>query len=588
MASDREKDLIRERVSLVEVISSYTQLKKSGNRYAGLCPFHSDKDPSFSVDDERRLWHCFGCKRGGDVFAFVMEADNVDFGQAVELLARRAGIQLTDGFKGDTGQRDKKDRVRAVNELASKYFFKVLTSSKFGEKFLKYLDDRGVTHEQIKSFRLGACFESWDKLITTLGGKGFQPQELALAGLAIHKPERNSYYDRFRNRLMFPLVNVVGDVVGFAGRAWGDDMPKYLNTPETPLFSKSKLLYGLDRAKKNASENGIIITEGYMDVIALHRAGLDTAVASMGTALTKSHVDMIRRYTRKVALSYDSDFAGDSASMRGIEMLVESEFDVRVVSLPEGDDPDSLVRKGGGAEFQKYLDGAKDYFDFFMEHRIRQIGAETATQKSDVIKAMTRLIRLSPNEILRDEQVERMANRLGVTRKQAQSVMSRAKERIATGGGSAGAALDAAVIEGGSKVEKEILEALFLSRTSAEKVLSALETDDFSQKRHKVVFAYCAEYMRKTGGFDPNGFLNETHPPEVMALISGLALTGRPDAESEEKLLDSKLATFRKELLDREIAVLKRELEETAKVGDREKETHLLSRLSVLMKQKHG
>lgn len=586
MASDREKELIRERVSLVEVISSYTQLKPSGSRYAGLCPFHGDKDPSFSVDEERNLWHCFGCKKGGDVFAFVMEMENVDFIQAVELLARRAGITLSDDFKGDKTHRDKKERVRAVNEIAAKYFYKVLTSSKFGEKFLTYLDNRGVTERQIRDFKLGASFDAWDKLIVTLGKKGFNPKDIFEAGLAIYKEDRNSYYDRFRNRLMFPLFNVVGDVVGFAGRAWGDDMPKYLNVPETPLFNKSKLLYGLDRAKKSASDKGVIITEGYMDVIALHGAGHDTAVASMGTALTHSHVDLLRRYTKKAVLAYDSDFAGDSASMRGIEMLVENEFDVRVVSLPEGEDPDSLVKKGGGAAFQKEIDNAKDYFDFFLEYTLRKIGGETSAEKSDVIKSLTRLVILSPNDILRAEQMERLAARLGVTIAQVHSIMSRVKEKNT--GGNAPAAQIAGVIEGAEKVEKGLLETLFLSRACAEKILGRLAPEDFSQKKYRAAFAYCSSYFKKTGGFEPNEFLNENHPPEIMGAISGLALAGDRDPQKEEQLLDSTLEKFKKELLDREVSSMKAQLEEASRVGDREKEQMILSRLNVLMKRKHG
>jgi len=590
MASEKDKETIRERVSLVDLVSSYTKLKKAGSRYAGLCPFHGDKDPSFSVNEDLKLWHCFGCKRGGDIFSFVMEIENVDFNEAIEMLARRAGITLTPERPVDRKKKEKKDRIRTINELATKYFFKVLTSSKHGEKFLQYLEERNVSKEQIRSFKLGAAFESWDNLLNTLGKKGFSPAEIASAGLAIRRERGDGFYDRFRNRLIFPLFNVVGDVVGFAGRAYGDDMPKYLNTPETPLFDKSRLLYGLDRAKRHLESAGAIITEGYMDVIALHGAGLENAVASMGTALTGAHVDLLRRYTSSVTLSYDSDFAGDSASMRGIEMLVRAEMDVRVVSLPEGEDPDSVVQKGGREAFEEYLDGAADYFDFFLSTHRRRTGSEKPSQKSEIIRQMAPLIESSPSEILRADQKKRLADGLGITERQVYTAISRLDELKTAPRDTRGGETDEirAILSTGEKVEKGILESIFTSRENAERILRELRPEDFTQREYMALFGYCGEYLEKNGSFEPDSFLNAVHPQEMVRILSGLSLVSGDGEADTPEIVEDKLSKFKKDLVDREMLDIKRQLEEATKTGDKEAIMRLMKRKSALDSERFG
>lgn len=595
MATEQEKELVRERVSLVDLVSTYTSLKKNGNRYSGLCPFpsHNDKDPSFTVDDERKLFHCFGCGQGGDMFTFVMLMENVDFGTALEMLAKRANVTLTKKGGPQSSQRKKqKERVARINELATRYFFKVLTGTEHGAKFLDYLYERGVTKEQIREYKLGAAMDSWDGLIKALRRKGFSAAELATAGLAIHKSERNSHYDRFRNRLMFPLFNIFGEVIGFAGRAWGDDMPKYLNTPETPLFIKSKLLYGLHIARKNIEDNVIYLTEGYMDVIALHGAGIKNSVASMGTALTEDQVNMLSKYCGSVVLAYDSDFAGDRASMRGIEMLVEKGMGVSVVSLPEGEDPDSIVKAGGRAAFDEYVAKSADYFDFFIEKSIESGGADTPDQKWNVIKMMAPLLEKTPNASLRDHQRKRISERLDVREEHVETALEQAKKKSFaprnTNSEDSGENAVKKAMTGAQNLEKNILEDMLTTSENADRILRELEPSDFSAGPARAFFQYCLDYAARNEGFDPDEFLNATHPQEIVMTLSRLSLVSKEEQELVGTMIDTKLARFRQEQAKREIRTLRTELQQAEQAGDAQKARGLMSRIGELMKVRHA
>lgn len=350
------KEEIRERLDLVEIIGQHVALRRSGRRFVGLCPFHQDSAPSFSVDPERGFWHCFGCGEGGDLFSFVMRQEGVDFGEALRMLARQAGVQLERTPQADERRR-RRDLLERAHELAREHFRRNLFQHPQAEAARNYLRARGLNRWAVTTFRLGYALDSWDDLLNVLAAEGINPAMAQEAGLV--KPgERGGRYDTFRDRIMFPIDDPSGRTVAFGGRALDPENPaKYLNSPETPLFRKRRALYALPLAREEiARQRRAIMVEGYMDVIALHQAGVRNVVAGLGTALTREQLNLLARYADEVVLVYDADTAGARAALRNLEVFEGVDVAVSLVVLPEGLDPDDFVRSRGPEAFGELLE----------------------------------------------------------------------------------------------------------------------------------------------------------------------------------------------------------------------------------------
>ncbi|MGH7731958.1 MAG: DNA primase, partial [Candidatus Eiseniibacteriota bacterium] len=329
---------------IVEVVGQVVQLRRVGRNWTGLCPFHKEKSPSFSVNADRQFYHCFGCKAGGDVFRFIQETEKVGFLEAVELLSRRVGIPVPERRAGERALRT--PLLEALEQAATAYQ-QWLADPDRGRAVRDYLGARGIDVETIRAFRIGLAPEGWSNLADRLGPR-LGEDALVQAGLAMRRESGTGVYDRFRNRLMVPLIAPGGAVVGFGARALGDEQPKYLNSPETPVYHKGSFLFALDAARRSADVAGeVVVVEGYFDAIALHQAGLTHTVATSGTALTADQARLLRRAAPRVALTYDGDDAGREAMMRSLAVLLAEGLDVAVVDLPQGEDPDTLVRRGG-------------------------------------------------------------------------------------------------------------------------------------------------------------------------------------------------------------------------------------------------
>ncbi|GAH91630.1 unnamed protein product [marine sediment metagenome] len=355
---------VKQKMDIVEVISDYVPLQKAGRNFKALCPFHSEKHPSFFVFPEQQTWHCFGaCGTGGDVFSFVMKKEGIDFGQALRLLAQRAGITLSSPEISKSAEDKKRERLFQINEAAAEYYRHLLFNTKAGEPARAYLSKRKITPETMEKFRLGFSPDSWEALKKFLMSKGYEERELFEAGLIIEK-EGGGNYDRFRNRLMFPICDIQGRVTGFGARVLDESLPKYINSPQTPIFDKSGNLYGIDQAKLAARQkNLVIIVEGYMDVLRAHQHGWQNVVASMGTSVTEKQVAIVKRSSKNIALSLDADAAGEEATLRSAEVLIDSlekkvtpiptwsglvkyenilNAEIKVIPLPQGKDPDKV------------------------------------------------------------------------------------------------------------------------------------------------------------------------------------------------------------------------------------------------------
>jgi DNA primase len=342
---------VKQKLDIVELVSEYVTLQKAGRNFKGLCPFHTEKHPSFFVFPEQQSWHCFGaCGTGGDIFSFIMKKEGVDFGQALRLLAQRAGITLGPREAPSKAEDEKKERFFQINEAATEYYHHLLSSTKAGEIGRSYLTKRKVTPETIKDFRLGFSPDAWEAIKNYLLGKGYAEKELVEAGLIIEKEEGGSY-DRFRDRLLFPICDIQGRVTGFGARVLDDSLPKYINSPQTPIFDKSSSLYGIDKAKSAIrKKNLVIIVEGYMDVLIAHQHGWQNVVGSMGTSLTEKQVEGIKRLTSNITLALDADLAGEEATLRGKAILAYSNTEANVILLPQGKDPDEVIGAGSLAK----------------------------------------------------------------------------------------------------------------------------------------------------------------------------------------------------------------------------------------------
>ena len=363
--SEEILEKIKSQNDIVDVISERVRLKKAGRNFTGLCPFHNEKTPSFSVSQEKQIFKCFGCGEAGNVISFVMKDKNLSFIEAVKYLAARANIPLEFGNGPRSKSAQKKDLLYKVNVEAAKFFFSNLMNNQNAKE---YFLNRGIKEETIKKFGLGFANDSWNSLMFYLRKKGINDTLLEEAGLISVNKEKGSKYDRFRNRVIFPVFDYQGRVIGFGGRVLDDSKPKYLNSPETLVFQKGTNLYGLNFAlKHNMSERYFVIVEGYMDLISLHQYGITNVVASLGTALTINQARLLKRYADKVIISYDADMAGQMATLRGLEILRTAGFDVRVLNIPQGKDPDEYVRSNGKEAFLKLINSAEPLIDYRMK-----------------------------------------------------------------------------------------------------------------------------------------------------------------------------------------------------------------------------
>ena len=406
--SDEIIEEVRSRNDIVDVISSYVNLKKKGNSYSACCPFHHEKTPSFHVSREKQMYHCFGCGVGGNVYTFLMEHENYSFPEAVEALAERAGVKLPEQSMSPEAkkQADERTRIKDMNRLAAGYFHYLLRTE-HGTHALEYLTNRGLTENTINQFGLGFSDVYRDDLYKYLKSKGYKDEEMKNSGL-IRFDEKYGASDQFWNRVMYPIVDTNNRVIGFGGRVMGDGKPKYINTQETPVFDKSRNLYGLNFAKKS-KRPGIIFCEGYMDVISMHQAGFDNAVASLGTALTPGQVNLIKRYTDRVYLAYDSDEAGTKAALRALGIMREFEMPARVISLKPYKDPDELIQAEGTESFERRIEQAVSGTMFeigILEHNYNQ---EDPQERTQFQKEAAKILSIIEDPLERNNYIESVA-----------------------------------------------------------------------------------------------------------------------------------------------------------------------------------
>ena len=400
---------------VVEVVSSYIPLKRAGRSFKACCPFHNEKTPSFFVNPEKQIWHCFGCGAGGGSVNFVMQYERVPFPEAVRILARKAGIAVPETRRGAEDADGGKEALYRLNDFAASWFAQQLWKTATGGRVLGYLRARGVTDPLITEFSLGYAPDAWESLRRAARARGHSDESLLGLGLLMRREEGGKPYDRFRNRLMIPIRDAGGRVIAFSGRVLGDGTPKYMNSPESALFSKSRSLYGIHLAKRAIVEEGrAVVVEGYFDLLALFAAGIRNVVASQGTAFTADHARILRRFAPEVVMSFDADAAGQGAALRSLDALLVEGLRVRVLVLPAGHDPDTFVREKGGEAFRTRIAGAADYFDFLLEDLCRRHDARREVGKARVAAEFLDALARVDDGILRETYRQKLAERLDV------------------------------------------------------------------------------------------------------------------------------------------------------------------------------
>lgn len=396
----------------MQVISDYVPLKRAGARLKGLCPFHQEKTPSFSVDPNAQLFYCFGCQTGGDAFKFIQLYEKAEFGEAVKILAQRFGVPIPAERERRRGP---EERLLQMMKEADEFYRSRLRDASAGRRCRRYLEKRSISQETIDKLGLGYAPDSWDALRSHLLSKRFRVEEMQKGGLALLRKSGQGHYDRFRDRLIFPIRNLSGRTVAFGGRALGDAEPKYINSPETPIYVKGNLLYGLDIARKAIRrEERAIVVEGYLDLAAVLQAGFDNVVASLGTAFTQAQTRLLARYAGSVAVSYDGDAAGAAATVRSLDLLLEKGLDVRVVELPAGSDPDDFVKDEGAEAFGKLLKEAPEYLQFLVRRELRTRDIDRVDQKIAAANAVLPHVAKLSNAIERASWAGRLADALHI------------------------------------------------------------------------------------------------------------------------------------------------------------------------------
>ncbi len=408
-------DRVKQQADIVRVVGEYVRLKKSGQNFTGLCPFHNEKTPSFAVHPVKQIYHCFGCGVGGDVFSFVMEMDKITFPEAVRAVAEKCGIAVP-APRERTPEERRENQVRAslveLHREAAVFFTQQLNNTPEGRAAKAYLLDRGLDSEAMARFGLGFAPSGGEALLRAFAKK-YPDKVLEVSGL-FSRDQNGRLFDRFRRRVMFPIANESGKIVAFGGRALGDDLPKYLNSPETPIYTKSNVLYHLDRAKEALRQRDFaVLVEGYMDAIAVARAGVSNVVASCGTSLTEPQVKLLSRFTRRIIVNYDPDAAGQAATERSLAILLEQGAEVRVLALPGGKDPDSFIRAEGSAAYTKLLNEAPPYVDYLIS-RARKMDMSTAEGKLRAVNFLLPYVQRIPDRILRSEWATRIAQQLRI------------------------------------------------------------------------------------------------------------------------------------------------------------------------------
>jgi len=527
---------IKSRLDVAEIIGNYIKLQKCGANYRACCPFHSEKKPSFFVSPARQIWHCFGCGQGGDIFKFIMQIENVEFGDALKILAQKAGVQLKPMSPEMAAWKTQRQRLYEICELAVKFFEKQLNESKAGQAANKYLLDRGISRDSVGKWRIGYAPDSARGLTDFLIANKYKIEEINKAGLLV-KSEKGDYYDRFRSRIIFPVFDANSQIVGFGGRIFGpkaeEEIAKYVNTPNTLLYDKSRILYGLDRAKMEIrKKNACILVEGYTDCIMAHQAGDNNVVATSGTALTPFHLRILKRYSEDLITAFDMDLAGNTATKRGIDLAQMMDFNIKVITMPQDKDPADLIARSV-QEWKKAISQTRSIFDFYFETTFSKFNKKNPDDKKEISKILLPIIKRIPNKIIQSHWVQKLAKELEVRMEDIEEEIKKLKPESLEELEEFKKQIEPSVKSRKQRIEERLISLIFerpeILKEIAEEDISLMnkEAADFISKLKKF-FQNDEEFRKKS-----SDFLKEISPQELN-FINPLILRAEIDKDCVE------------------------------------------------------
>ena len=556
--SSNTLEQIRAASDIVDVIGSYLPLKRAGANFVALCPFHKEKSPSFNVSPRLQSFHCFGCHKGGDVFTFIKEYESIDFVDAVRRLADRAKIPLEyDQNPGQQESRHLKDTLLEIHEQIAQRWHNCLLNEAAGQIARDYLAKRGVSAEAIKLFRLGAAPETWDDTVNWAKSKNHDLATVEKSGLIIRKEETGNHYDRFRGRLMFPICDEQGRVIGFSGRVLSGDekTAKYVNSPETPIFTKSKVFFGLDKSKRAILDAGFaIICEGQLDLIACFMGGVQNIVAPQGTAFTDQHARILKRYVNEVVLCFDSDEAGQNAIVRSLDHLLASGLAVRVAVVPAPHDPDSFIKANGGEAFRKLIEGAEGFFDYYLKRlgATNDIGTDKGRQA--ILQGMAEAVHKTNNSVLIDTFAQKTALRLGVSSDAVRTEFRKlSRSKPATTETAEPESAEMPAPERPSTHEFWLLKLIFLNEDLIGWCSANVDPGWIQNLQARQIVTHRLEAHRKETWVSLGGFLDECETAELRSLVTEAAIEDRPIPNPQQQLADITLR-LRNQFIDRQLS----------------------------------
>ena len=565
-------DHIRQVANIIEIASQYTALRARGRKHVGLCPFHAEKTPSFTVDSEKGLFHCFGCGIGGDVFSLVMEKENLTFPEALKFLAEKYNIPLPERRKLSPLALKLEEQILKINESALAFYKKNLYNTQEGKAALEYLDKRDIPDKIIQDFKIGYALNTWDSLANYFKNKGVTTGLLEKAGLVLPGRKPGEFYDRFRGRLMFPIFSITGKVVGFGGRTLFNQEPKYLNSPDTPLYSKGQMLYGLNSSKDAIRNAGaVILVEGYTDFLSLYQAGLTNIVASLGTALTPNQVSLALRFAPKIIINYDGDTAGRNASFRAVPICLEKGMETYVLILPKDLDPDGFIKKHGKDEYVKLMKAAVPGLKFIINFTVEGKRMNVPEVKTKVLRSILAVIDNIPDSIVRSEYMKQAAEFLAVEESVLRSLMrEKPPEKPEE------------VKDSFLPAEKRLLQILIENKEISSNVFSEIRDDDFKGLKSEPIFRIIIDWFRKDKDFILHDLQKEIGPSLAEPLSLALLEKGNPP--TMEEAFDC-LCALQVSYKENELKKIQVEIARLEKKGEKEKVQSLLSQKQDLTKQ---